>query len=373
MGRNLLVKSDGHEYVVGETSFDAEEDLHTAFEKHPQLFPTADLNLGQLMVVGREVSFESGRADLVLVDEGGEIVIAEFKRGTENPDSRRVVAQMLGYGAYLWKQSPESFASEIALPYLRARASGVAKPATLDEVAREMFGLEPERLEEFSKGILQNLTAGTFYYVVVARTLPPTLGSVLQYVGAVSRLKAAAIAVDYFRDSGDREIIVPRVVFSSATVVRPPAKPGKATPETFLEEVGPAAEFWTRFLEFLNGLPGQFYWGAKGFSYRVILGGKQYPILWGYPRTIWWLKDKGIGDELRLALEARPDQPEGLRTLLPTNLGQLRQLPGAKATKEGPIETVVLNVQTGLPHVEGQIRQALTALFQKASDQQHSG
>jgi len=78
-----------------------EEALHTAFEEHPQLFPAEDLNLGQLMVIGREVAFESGQADLIYLDEGGQIVIVEVKRGAENPDSRRVVAQMLDYGAHL--------------------------------------------------------------------------------------------------------------------------------------------------------------------------------------------------------------------------------------------------------------------------------
>jgi hypothetical protein len=364
LGRNLLVKADGTEYIVGETTFEAEDDLHSACERHPELFPTEDMNLGQLLVVGREVIFESGQADLILVDEGGEILIAEFKRGTENPDSRRVVAQLLDYGAQLWKQSPEEFASKIALPYLHTRRPGQAKPTTLEEAARELLGLEEERIELFSKGLLQNLSTGAFYYVVVARTLPPTLGSVLQYVGAVSRLKTAAVAVDYFRDSGNREIMVPRVAFTSTAVIPPPVDGRKATPETFLRDVGAAAEFWRGFLQFLNGLPGRIYWGTKGFSYRVVIEGKQYPMLWGWPRTIWWLKDKGVGDELQIALESRPDQPGILRSLLSTHLSGLRQCPGAKTNKVGPIETVVFNVQTDLPQVEDQIRQVLTALFE---------
>jgi hypothetical protein len=364
------VKADGTEYVVSETSFETEEDLRCAFERHPELFPTEDMNLGQLLVVGREVVFESGQADLVLVDEGGEILIAEFKRGTENPDSRRVVAQMLDYGAQLWKQSPEEFASKIALPYLQTRQPGVGKSATLEEAAREVLGLEEERIEQFSKGLFQNLSSGTFYYVVVARTLPPTLGSVLQYIGTVSRHKTAAVAVDYFRDSGNREIMVPRVAFTSTTVIQSPSNDKKASPETFLKDVGPATEFWSRFLQFLNGLPGQTYWGAKGFSYRVVIDGKQYPILWGWPRAIWWLKDKGVGDELQIALEPQPEQPEILRSLLSSHVSGLRQCQGAKTKVDSRRETVVFNVQTGLPQIEGQILHALTALFESAPNVQ---
>jgi hypothetical protein len=260
VGRNLLVKADGTEYVVGETTIETEDILHSAFEQHPELFPTEDLNLGQLVVVGREVAFESGKADLILVDEGGEIIIAEFKRGTENPDSRRVVAQMLDYGAQLWNQPLEKFASEIALPYLRSRRSGVASSTTLEEAAAMLLGLDDDRTKQFTTGLRENLAAGTFYYIVVARTLPPPLRSVLRYIGTVSSLKVAAVAVDYFRDSGDRQIYVPRIDFSPAAAVRPPPPATKTTLDRFLAEVGPAAEFWGSFLQFLSGLPGQFYW-----------------------------------------------------------------------------------------------------------------
>lgn len=367
MGRNLLVKAGGSEYVLGESTFDAEEDLHSAFERHPELLPAEDMNLGQLLVVGREVAFESGSADLILIDEGGEIVIAEFKKGVENPDSRRVVAQMLDYGAALWKQSPEEFASKIALPYLHRHLSGLAKLATLEDAARERLGLEEEGIQQFSSNLFANLSSGTFNYVVVARTLPPTLDSVLRYLGAVSCLKIYAVAVDYFRDGEKREIMAPRVVLSSAAATHPPAVVRKATPETFLKDVGPAVEFWDRLLQLLDGLAGKMYWGAKGFSYRVVIDGKQYPILWGWPRTIWWLKDKGVGDELELALTPRPEQPDRLRTLLAEHLILVQSCSGAKPRKEGPMETLVFNVQTGLPHAEAEIFEALTALFESAS------
>ena len=119
--------------------------------------------------------------------------------------------------------------------------------------------------DEFRDAVAANLAAGTFTYAVVARTLPPTLGTVLQYLAEVSRIQTAAITVDYYRDEG-RDIMVPRVAFASSD--QPPQKPrpkGKTTPEQFLEEVGSAAPFWDSFLTFLGTLPGKFYWGTKGF------------------------------------------------------------------------------------------------------------
>ena len=48
MVRNILVHHDGKEYVLPESLIPTEEKLHTAFEAHPELFPTEDLNLGPL-------------------------------------------------------------------------------------------------------------------------------------------------------------------------------------------------------------------------------------------------------------------------------------------------------------------------------------
>jgi hypothetical protein len=76
------------------------------------------------------------------------------------------------------------------------------------------------------------------------------------------------------------------------------------------------------------------------------------------------LKDKGVGDELQIAIQPLPDQPTILRSLLAEHLGRLREDPGAKSKPDGPRQTVVFNVQTGLAQLEDQIRQALEGLFE---------
>ena len=139
MARFVLVSHGNEEYVLPESVLPSEARLHDALEAHPELFPAEDLNLGQLMVIGREVGFESGAADLIYLDEGGQILVVEVKKGTENPDSRRVVAQMLDYGAHLWRMTFEDFESKIALTYLRQRRGVGGGPASLLEAANEHF------------------------------------------------------------------------------------------------------------------------------------------------------------------------------------------------------------------------------------------
>src|SRR5687767_3399782 len=44
---------------------------------------------------------------MLAADRQGRLAIIEFKKGPENPDVRRVVAQLLDYGSALWQMSVE--------------------------------------------------------------------------------------------------------------------------------------------------------------------------------------------------------------------------------------------------------------------------
>ncbi len=372
MTRYLLVHHGHEEQLLPESPIPTEEKLHDAFEKYPQLFPAEELNLGQLMVVGREVGFESGAADLICVDEGGQIVVVEVKKGTENPDSRRVVAQMLDYGAQLWGYSFEEFESRIAMPYLRKRFGSTA-PTNLLEAAARQFGFEDTKqgVDAFAEGLARNLEAGSFTYAVVARTLPPTLTTVLRYLGEISRVHTAAIAVDFYRE-GDRHTLAPRVVFSSATAQRPKMptpSTSKTTIDQFLLDVGPgAASYWSSLIEFLQGLPGKLHWGSKGFSYKMVLDGKQHSVLRVYPRTAWWLLGKGKGDLLQIITKPTPDKPELFRRVVETTTNRLTDCKEAEPTVEGEETLVTFYVRDQLPESTDQIvRRVLTGLFSEQS------
>jgi hypothetical protein len=57
MARFVLVSHGSEEHVLSESLLPSEARLHDVLESHPALFPAEDLNLGQLLVVGREVAF----------------------------------------------------------------------------------------------------------------------------------------------------------------------------------------------------------------------------------------------------------------------------------------------------------------------------
>lgn len=56
----------------------------------------------QLLILAREFGTNSGPIDAVGIDRDGEIYLVETKL-YKNPDKRTVVAQVLDYGASLWK------------------------------------------------------------------------------------------------------------------------------------------------------------------------------------------------------------------------------------------------------------------------------
>jgi hypothetical protein len=129
--RRILQLDGAKISVSAESRFDSERDLHDAVAAHPEVLPSEDLGLGPLVALGTELDFGGGPLDLLAADPEGRIVIVEFKRGTENPDVRKVVAQVLDYGASLWRTSYDE---------VGRRCAGEDGPATPDLAAIAAVG-----------------------------------------------------------------------------------------------------------------------------------------------------------------------------------------------------------------------------------------
>jgi hypothetical protein len=104
--RRILQLSDaGVLSVASESTFESEERLHSAIAEHPEVLPSEDVGLGPLVTVANELDLGHGPMDTLAVDSTGRLAIIRSKRGTENPDVRKVVAQVLDYGSALWRIS----------------------------------------------------------------------------------------------------------------------------------------------------------------------------------------------------------------------------------------------------------------------------
>jgi hypothetical protein len=220
MTRFVLIRRDtGEPELVAETAIPTEAALHDALTDHPQLIPAADLGFGRTVVVGRESGLAGGYADLVLLDEQGRLAIVEIKK-EGNPDTRRVVAQLLDYAAGLWGVSLDDFERKVLRPFLGD------DPRTLHDFVRDSFSAMDASGEESDtaadaalRALEQGLSTGALTLVVAAPVIPAGVQRVLEYLNAQG-LRLFGVEVSYFK--GPAEAFVPRVVVRPS--VADPAK-----------------------------------------------------------------------------------------------------------------------------------------------------
>lgn len=197
-------------YVLGESMslateqrFVSEQQLHDAVAAYPELIPHERFGLGRLTVLAREFGCAAGWIDLVLVDEFGRLVICEIKKGAENADVRRVIAQMLDYGAALWQMDLDSFEDAVGRCEPRSgeslAGSVVAKLGTINEP------------EAFRLRVGQCLADGDFVFLYVVRDLDRRTERVIEYLTARPRMPFFVVEVDNF-GTGDASLLVPRAV-----------------------------------------------------------------------------------------------------------------------------------------------------------------
>jgi hypothetical protein len=100
--RMVLVTEDGASPVLDEVAAHDELQLQSRLARNPDLIPIEEFGWGgPLLVVGRETTLPSGSVDLIGVARSGEVLVAEFNTGPQNPDSRHALAQALDYGSDL--------------------------------------------------------------------------------------------------------------------------------------------------------------------------------------------------------------------------------------------------------------------------------
>ena len=220
MARKIL-QLDGSEILVStEARFDSERALHDAIAAHPEVLPSADLGLGELCPLGTELDFGHGPIDLLCSDPDGQIVIVEFKRGTENPDVRRVVAQVLDYGASLWRVGYDEL----------DRVCTGANGGLADLVAERCAVLDvPFDPDSFRRTITTTLDSGEFVFLYVGRDLDDRTRRIMTYLAEGPRMSFFAVEVDYFRaGSGSPSTLVPRTAFVPSWVAETSASESAA-------------------------------------------------------------------------------------------------------------------------------------------------
>jgi len=259
---------------VPESALPAESDLHDALTDFPALIPAEDLDLAELVVVGRESGLVSGFADLVLIDRHGHVCLVEVKK---NSEARRVVAQLLEYAAALWGMDIGEFERQVAQPYLAATETA----PTLAEHLAGAFGLTGpgehagDELSVLTAGLERTLAEGDLHLVVAAPNIPLSVQRVLEYLNARGQ-RMYGLEVSYF--GTDAPCFVPRLVVRPS-LARAPVGGERGAPAMDLDALlagapESAATPLREFLERAGQLGAGVEWKGYGASVRVRHGGQ---------------------------------------------------------------------------------------------------
>lgn len=133
-----------------------EEQLRKYIVDNPECLPLDEIEEElRLLVVGREFAAGSGSIDALSLDSEGNIYILETKL-YPNSDRRRVLAQVLDYGAGLWRgyRSGAEFITKV-----EENAQRTLKRNVRDEI-QTTFGLDPDGTSTLLIRAAENVAAG---------------------------------------------------------------------------------------------------------------------------------------------------------------------------------------------------------------------
>ena len=176
----------------------AQEDyLQQYVHENPDTLPLHEFKADvKLLVVSREFPTGSGPIDALAVDADGDIYIIETKL-YKNPDKRRVIAQMLDYGAALWSAGSHAFFEELG-------------DADFESRLTEAFALDESEAAVAVAAMSSNVEAGCIQFVVLMDRIDERLKALISYVNASSRFTILGVELDFYKDGG-RDILIPRL------------------------------------------------------------------------------------------------------------------------------------------------------------------
>ncbi len=191
---------------IEKSDFGSEGDLQKYIYDNPESIPLYEIKEDiRLLILAREFSTNSGPIDAIGIDGDGEIYLIETKL-YNNTDKRRVVAQVLDYGASLWRYSGNF--SE----FLGALEEDVIKKFNIgfNQKLKNFFEAEDDEISVIIESMEQNLRNGNFRFVVLMNKLHAELKDLIVFINQNSKFDIFAVELEYYRHA-EYEIIIPRI------------------------------------------------------------------------------------------------------------------------------------------------------------------
>ena len=208
----IISKRGKNAKKIDKMSIPKEDFLQRQIYQNPECIPLYDYKEGiQLLILTREFPSGAGPIDALGIDRDGEVYLVETKL-YKNPDKRLVVAQVLDYGASLWKLYS---ASNNFIQKLDGIVTGESK-IPLNNKIRDYFKLDDEELTELFENFEKNVHEGRFKFVVLMDKLHEQLKDLISFINENSNFAIFAVEVEYYEHE-DEEILIPKLFGAEIT------------------------------------------------------------------------------------------------------------------------------------------------------------
>ncbi len=216
--------------LVESKDYGQEVNMHALLAESPSLIPTDELPgvSSPFVVAVREFSLPgSGSTDLVLFSPDGDIAVVECKLATNAEIKRKVIGQILEYGAYLWRMTYDEVDARVRRQHpdglAEAMRRAVADDANWDE-------------ESFRASVAETLRTGSFNLIIAVDAINDELSRTIAFLNGCGNpaFTFHALALPRFQ-SGHVEILVPDL--HGPTAGSSPLPPDRWTEERFQAKV----------------------------------------------------------------------------------------------------------------------------------------
>lgn len=202
----IISKNGKNAKKIPPTPFQDEGYLQKYINDNPECIPLDEIKEGiEILILAREFETKSGPIDILLTDKEGEIYIVETKL-YKNPDKRKVLAQVMDYGAALWKgySIPEDFISDVDIKTSKARGT------SLSSRIRETYKINDEVVLDLVENLKNNLSEGSFKYLILMDKLDDRLKDLILYMNQNSKFDIFAVELEMYLYE-DLEIVIPMI------------------------------------------------------------------------------------------------------------------------------------------------------------------
>jgi hypothetical protein len=191
-------------HLVESAAYGKEAELQHLLAESPSLISLDEVRpkAGALLFAVQEFNLPIGSIDLLAFTAGGDIAIIECKLASNQEIKRKVIGQVLEYGAHLWGMRYEELDAGV-----RMRTG-----ENLAEQIEKLVDSPDWDEEEFRSIIDTALVSGNFMLIIVVDEIDDELSRIVQFINACGNPSFEFAALEMRRFQAENsEMLVPRV------------------------------------------------------------------------------------------------------------------------------------------------------------------